>query len=965
MSNLSKRETSMLSTLVGTMATVHGKLESSEELELEIKIPDMNQADFNTLYKAVTALKHVGKVQQSIFAIASVSDQPRHTASWESRSVKRMEMFFKNGVRDKSADQYIQKTNISRFQKGRPVEYVVKLAKEKVISAGDFPTTGITDYRFRLRSSIMIDDKNYPEFGSWRFDFTFTRVISKRDDADIVQKLPEFRDQFFRKTNGPSDPTGPNGPTVENFLDWEPPSNMNIAYEVELEWVPGADTLDTVMKKIADSTEARSEFVASIEQLMPVTLGLVDPAYYERLGYHQIMFEVASALVPSREAVDYKSHRTLKNLVNRPKSFTKHDWHAEILPKIDDFYISDKADGERAFLVMGSEFVEPSDCLLLTADRIVRLTDIKVPADFQRVEGGDCLTVCDVEVMGLTGSGDGTQYGDIYLFDVLLYKGKRVAMDGLEKREPYLDLLARALGSKVHKKILIRLAVDEYDKQIRSVYNRKERTYKIDGLIFTQAGEPYRKMLTYKWKPAEELSIDFLIMAVPKHMIGIKPYTPPDGHSVFWLFSGIRHSDMQRSAIQKIKGWNEVFNDSDYPNMFKGGPHRMIPIQFSTPSHPYAYIYYHPNTGPESKIASADELSGHVGEFLWRSEASGFRLKNMRPDKDIEVANGNSYGNAYRIALDTFMVIENPVTIDDLTKRVRGAAGAGVGEEHAYFQSKKAEMYKPAVKFNNFVVAQLLRTCEDKNWVVDLAGGRGSHLFTYNGFGVRNGLFIDNDRDALEELVRRGDAFGDRKLYLYGNRPHKNMQIYTIVADLTKPAAKILNKIEDVPMPSHGADVVVCTFALHYLIESSTTNGLGNIIELVDALLKPGGVFIFTCLSGSRVRDLFASGQKEWSCREGGQLKYSIKRVAGSMDRISVIHPFSNGEYYEETLVDVDKVIGAFEKHSYVMHQNSSFGDWLPKFEQFNTRVYSEMSEEDNLYSSLYQYVSLWKPVKK
>ena len=971
MSNLTKRDYAILNSLVGTMIIESKKLQPKEELELEIKIPNMNQADFNTLYEAVVALKHVGKVQQSIFAIEDVS-KPAKTRTWESRKVKRMEMYFNKGVRDKGMDQYIEKTNITRFQKGKPTEYVVKLAKEKVINPSDFNAAAITGYRFRVRSSIMVNDKDYPEFNNWRFDFTYTRMLNKRDNASIIQKLPEFRDRFFRVGSSSG------GPDAKSFLDWEPPSDAtgaSIEYEVELEWVPG-DNGESAKK---DPTR----FVSEIEQLMPTVLGLVDPTYYERLGYHQLMTEVAEALLPRNEALDYKSRKTLKNIVNRPKSFTKKDWKTEILPRIDDFYISDKADGERAFLIIDSEFVAdaPGSTLLLTADRAIRLVDINSPKDYH----GAGLTVCDVEIMDLSGNGDKTKYGDIYLFDVLMYKGKKITSEGLEKRETYLDLLARALGPKVHKKVLKRLSADSYGKQIKEVYERKERAYKIDGLIFTEAGESYNKMTTYKWKPVDELTIDFLIMAIPKHMVGMKPYTPPAGHTAFWLFSGTRNSELERSSMQKIKGWSDIFNSSEYPNMFRGGPNRMVPIQFSTPSHPYAYIYYHPNTGPASKIANAEELHGHVGEFLWSASESvesveSFTLKNMRPDKDIEVKNGTSYGNAYQVALNTFMVIMNPVTIEDLTANSGGSERSGSSGssgshgntiERQYFQAQKADMYKPAVKFNNFVVAQLLRMCEDSSWIVDLAGGRGSHLFTYNGFGVHNGVFVDNDRDAVEELVKRSESFGNRSLYLYGNRPSKNMKVYTAVTDLNKSAEATLKKLEDIPMPE-GVDAVVCTFALHYLVGKSGTGPgtISNVMELVDSLLRPGGVFIFTCFDGPRVRTLLESSDdatsNAWQRHEGGQLKYSIKKVPGSVDRISVIHPFSNGEHYTENLVDVDAVIDLFhKKHGYKVQQNGSFGDWLIKFQQFNTRMYDDMSDDDKLYTSLYQYVSLWKPVQK
>jgi len=956
------------------MASEYNKLGKDEELELEIRIPDMSQENFNDLYSAIMKLKYIGKIEESILALANAGHSG-HPGSAGGHSVKRMEMYFNNGVRMKGKDQYIEKKKLEKFAKGKPVEYIVKLANEKKIDP--FNTASINEYRFRLRSSIMINDEEYPEFNNWRFDFTFTRMIDKENHADLIQRLPELRDEFFQAKR-------PDGKKVDvkNYLEFEPPISAKVNYEVELEWVPDESTKKSLL--VNTNSEKIKSLVAGIEQLMPLALGLVDDKYYERLGYHQVLLDVAQKLLSPSEALEYKSRKTLKNLVNRPKSFTKSEWNKSILPEIDNYYVSDKADGERAFLIMGSEFggnSEDPNCLLLSADRIIRLMDVIAPEDYQKN-----MTVCDVEIMGLkieSSDNPGNiniEHGDIYLFDVLIYKGKNISREGLEEREKHLDFISRGLGEKIHKKILLKLDKNGYREQIKKVYHRKERNYKIDGLIFTESGKNYRAMNTWKWKPAHELTIDFLIIKIPTHLVGTKPYVPPPGHTAFWLFSGIYPKERQRLNIEKIKGWGEVFTPQEFPNLHSAQGRNIIPIQFTTPSNPYAYIYYHPDTGPVSKIANADDLHKHVGEFVWiTDEPSGgqFGLKNMRPDKDIEVENGTNYGNAYKVALDTFMVIHNPVTIADLTNIVGGTGGAGNGngdagnsgntsndEEQRYFLAQKQEMYKPAVKFNNFVVAQLLRMCEDKDWIVDLAAGRGSHIFVYNGFGVKNGLFIDNDKNAIEELTKRTEAFGNQKLYLYGNRPKRNMKTYTKIIDLGTSSEKVLKSISDVPLPHNGVDVVVSTFAIHYFVgKSSGPGSIHNLIEIVDGLLKPGGLFIFTCFDGSRIRELLEEGGI-WNRHEGGQLKYSIKRVPGGTNRISVIHPFSEGEYYDEYIVDVENVLGAFEKAGYIVQQNGSFGDWLHKFQQFNARMFNEMSTDDKLYTSLYQYVSVWKPLK-
>jgi hypothetical protein len=970
MSNLTKKDFAILSALVTDMSTHQKKISKStgEELELEIRIPNLSREDFRKLYREVISLKHIGKIEESLI-IPIIESTPQRNygnqrnrgkpqnprGKWEGRVVKRKEMIFQNGKRLMEKDRHIEKSNITRFAKGRPEEYVVKLAKEKVIP--EFTPSIVNEYRFRMRSSILVSDKEYPELDGWRLDFTYVRMLDKQRNAAIISNLPEFRNAFFG-----ANATTPVG--VANFLDFEP---ENVEYEVELEYV--GDPSDMKI----DSVAGIKDFVSSIERMMPIVLGLVDPRYYERVGYHQLLMEIVTKLMPMSDALEYKNRKTLKNLVNRPHSFTIEEWRNNILPDIDNYYVSDKADGERCFIVMGSQIGGNADsphALLLTADRIIRLDTVPVPEDYW-----ERLTVCDAEVLDL----EGGSHGDIYLFDVLLYKGKNITRDGLVDREKYLDTLDRALGTVVHKKPLVRMTSNDYGKQIRAMYTGRKgkRGYPVDGLVFTQALDSYSRMKTYKWKPADELTIDFLVIRAPKSkLVGVKQYAPPAGHSVFWLFSGSRTRELERHGLEKISGWQDIFTRSEYPNIyrFQGGD-TTIPIQFSTSSDPYAFVYFHPSTGPGSKVVSAEDLHGHVAEFTYGSHLSGktatsgaaktWQIKNMRPDKDIEVENGTNYGNSYKVALDTFTIIKNPVSIDDLAAGITGGAGT---VEKQYFQEQKSQMYRPGVKFNSFVVAQLLRQLEGKDWIIDLAAGRGNHLFTYNGYGIKNGIFVDIDAPAIDELARRKESFHKNELYLFGQKPDgKHMKVYTKVADVSKPHAKTLEIISDIQMPPGGVDAVIMTFAIHYILDGSV-KALKNLIDLVDGALRSGGVFIFTCFDGDRVSDLLSDVDvgDSWDIYEppdGGVLKYSIKKLpsTGDNERVSVIHPFSHGEYYEENLVRISDVLSAFEKRGYVVQQNGSFGDWLDKFKQFNNKLYRSLSVEDKLYSGLYQYVTLWK----
>ena len=156
-------------------------------------------------------------------------------------------------------------------------------------------------------------------------------------------------------------------------------------------------------------------------------------------------------------------------------------------------------------------------------------------------------------------------------------------------------------------------------------------------------------------------------------------------------------------------------------------------------------------------------------------------------------------------------------------------------------------------------------------------------------------------------------------------------------------------------------------FAIHYILTDNQS--LTNLVKLVDHYLKPGGLFIFTCFDGERVFDFLKATPTDQSLdlQEPGDedSKYSIKKLYKDKTfkpnglQISVIHPFSAGEYYQENLVGINWVLESFKKSGYTVLQNSSFGDWLDKFEKFDRKL--KLSDADKIYVSLYSYVTIAK----
>lgn len=890
------------------------RYQAADNAELEIRFY-LDGTEWQNAYQTLKsgAKKSPVKFEQSI-----------HIIQEEGKNSNRKELYFDKGV--KQEERYIRKATLE-FLKYKGAK--INLATEEKI--GEFNTDNAKMIRFRSRASIPLTIGE----GIWKAEFTIIRTLQKAQFA----QLKKVKEEVF--------PTGKvlDAARMDALVD---PSNPNLSYEFEVEYQGDPDALTTQM----------------IEEVFSRVQNIVKPGLEESEEYHKTIYHLAKMLLDNDSSASFKHKYSLKQLANQPKNFSTDEYRDMILPHIDKYYLSDKADGDRCFLQ-----IDPERAVLITADKIVNVTDRLKKVNWKMFKG---VTVLDTEV--LMDSKDLS----IYVFDALYVQDKNVTNMTFEKRLEHIDEVLKYLGTNVEKKVQIRLTKDGYAQQIKEIYNRKSRMYPIDGLIFTPntplddskskytSKNMYFDMVVYKWKPPEKMTIDFLVMRPPKHLIGVKPYLPKDGHDIYFLFCGINYNTYKMLGLDYVTGYQEIFENYRFEQNY-------FPIQFAPSSNPYAYIYYHPKKNDV-------DLHGHVAEFRYncigaeqmQSPDCTWILDRMRPDRDINVTKGTGYGNDFKTAESTYLGYFSPITLQILMGE-EPKVKKGKGEESdKYFAEEKQPMYRAPTKFNAFVKAQVERQLEDTEFVIDLACGKGQELFPLHGYGVQNALFVDQDGAAIETLNQRRYELGNRNYYLYSYRPNHTMGLYTKVWDLSKPYKETLKAVDDVLSKfPQGADGVIMHFAIHYLIQDAKS--LDNVVNLVDTMLKKGGIFIFTCFNGQAIFDLLKDIEEgeTWEVKEADTVKYSITKHYKSDEltafgqKIAVKHPFSGDKAYEENLVNIANVIEAFTKKGYEVRQNSSFGDWLNKFQYFNKKAYAELTDDDKLYCSLYNYVSLWKPADK
>lgn len=554
--------------------------------------------------------------------------------------------------------------------------------------------------------------------------------------------------------------------------------------------------------------------------------------------------------------------KSLSNIINKPVSLDRSSY-IEIYNDLDNYYLADKTDGERCLVVLDKKSyyvtTTSSGSLDYKSDQVIILDTEKIQDKFMVF---DCL-----------------RQGDNYSI-----------FDSFEDR--WQSVQKMKLPDYLQPKEMIRIT--SLDK-IPEFYNRS-RDYQIDGLIFTpmyrnahkvrkdKMPTAYYDCLVYKWKPAKQLTIDFLVKKPPKQLVGIYPIVEhPEYKHIYLLCCGIS------SYIQKKLSLYNIFQDID---SYK-------PIPFQPSINPECYVYY-----------SNEDLSDIVGEF--RVEDDQFKLDRLREDKSREAKAGLFYGNDYKVADITYFSCINPLTLEDFVQFKPG-----------YFQvATKPEEYVQITKFHNSIKTQIIsRYCYKKSYVIDLASGKGQDLMKYDHARVNTLMCCDKDLDALEELNKR------------------KYSIKFPMRILIKQVDLVHDNIVDKLKTNMAPDVISIQFAIHYII--STEEDALSLIDAVTELLSDAGLFIFTCFDGARVHELLEINP-EWTTE-----KYSIKRKYtdyGFANLISVRHHF--GGYYDEFLLNLEELSKLIKKKGYKLIESKYFDELaesLPPEDIEYTRLYRYM----------------------
>jgi hypothetical protein len=908
--------------------------------ELEIRIQNVGYANFAAIYSALLSGRRSDgseidirgrKLTQTVNAIMDARPAGRGDASQPLRPMKIREISFRDGK--KTGERFARKEPLVtpfRVTNATGLSYLVALSAE---SDGENPFSSDAGAVIRVKSRVSFEmhatgsADNRPDL-TWRVDMTITRQTMGSDAESSLQGI--LKTMF------------PPGVTPETLLaalrlddDDSPAARQLYRYEVEIEFDSAEEVRDSI--RPADITAAAAAI-----------LHLANPEYVREAAMQAEIYRTAQYIVKAPGYLRrFQNEFGLKKLLPQVLAITRADYRLIYPPT--GMYLTEKADGKRAIAVVHDGRG------VLVADM---LHEFAAPAGAAPPPRGD--TIADGELVSAGGA------VTFYAFDVMVVAGEDLTAAGFEKRLekiPAAVAALRAAGIPAEAKPYAHITgvtPAELAREIRAVHGAS-RPYEIDGLIFVEPGNPYLDTATYKWKPAEHNTIDMLARRPPPSVLGKRPFIDAPGCKLHFLFVGINLGLFNALGMEFCPGYSTLF----------GGPQEdaasaYFPTQFSPSDAPLAYVYQHPDGSPhgadiDGKVVEM-RCSGKCAAAGGGSAFADWELTRVREDRARDLASKRFFGNDYHTAELIWLNYVDPFPLEQLWD------GPGLD----YFMRPKSGIYLAQTAATSFVKSQRIATLKHAACVVDVGAGKGQDLGRYLDAEVQHLYVVDRDRAALAELIRRKFNFARRRGAESAPGPRSKGRattaVHALAADATEPFGATLELLENVGLARMTADALVCNLAVHYFL--SSPEAALNFVSLARGVVKVGGQVILTVLVGERVHDTFVRHRigegGTWdvfeSEAEGAPptRKFSIKRLYASStlepagQRIGVLLPFSDGQYYEENLVNVKHLSAAFAAKGFTREVSSSIARSLPEFETRNRAVASLLTAGDREWLAMY-----------
>jgi ribA/ribD-fused uncharacterized protein len=619
--------------------------------------------------------------------------------------------------------------------------------------------------------------------------------------------------------------------------------------------------------EIIDKKASRKDVMASIYRN-------VEPLV---AAYQQSAFLITeSDLQRYRMEVDALRIRFI-NPVTMVRSHLRGDRQHNIL---NGYTVTNKADGERCFLVVARD----RRLLRWYRDGRIAWTGITTTKD---IHVGDVM--------------DGEYLSDrnlFCIFDAYQFRGKSilrlplmttdddVTKDPLKSRlgcaslfvddlkKDFLVLSARQ-PMRIETKMFLAGNGSAMQQAIRTMLDTTFE-YPTDGLVFTPRSTPVAPIVdrkgdtwlrVYKWKPADQNSIDFLVSFAK----GPESYDPAISQSARkgTLYVGRNPGSDIVYPCETLTGeYVQPEMPQELRVIAETRDRAPSPFQPSAPKSTNAYEILIPISakGFPVDIHGNRVEDNTIIECVRDVDKARWNILRTRYDKTYKyrVLGLPEFGNDINVADDIWTNIHNPVT-EEMLRNVFTSPVDDTFEDELYYRDSleaRDRVMRDVMDFHNRIKDELYRTTiKQGDTLLELAVGRANDLHKWRKTKPGKIVGVDYAKGNIE-----GSRQGACVRYLKESVKNKLPPALFIEGDMTIPLLeqdnryfKILDKREPAPtdylqkfVGLTEFDVISCQMAIHYACETEE-----KFRSFVGNLTRHGkGLFFGTCMDGQSVYSL-------------------------------------------------------------------------------------------------------------
>ena len=786
----------------------------------------------------------------------------------------------------------------------------------------------LKEFRYKKRFSYNTLD------GKFRFDFTIVRKGDQEKIIGPVQRMkksqvrpnqvkfiksPEYVNDFktYYENLGDDDIVELKGrinyrtkphKTVKDAKIFETPFH----YEVEIEYL--GNKKDEI-PDIEETYNGMISYIGTLLQSLQKSYVIISEEEKRKvLEEYRLLMDAGIFKGPHNVTLE------LKHIA--PKRYEDYN---NILNIRRDYSVTDKADGERNLLIV----LEDGSLYLMNRKNVIKSLGAKIPSLSKSILDGEYITkskdnkninlfmVFDVYFINNEDVRDRhfSKKADTYdnsktrheimkekLDNLDIEKAEKSLLDVKLKKFYYSDLneydetidkkitelekemLLLEVGGANYNTLKSNIATLKKDTKIfteaSKVYN-KQYIYHIDGLIFTPifkgVGETENRTsfdgrwnYSFKWKPSEENTIDFMVKVVKEDGVDQIEYSNDNGE--FKTYKTINLLVGYNPLIHTKHNSCRILNEEvSYEEKYTYVP--FIPTNPYRKESSYAYIKLDVN----GNMRTTDKniiTDGCIIECKYdQTKNDGFRWIPIR-------VRDTNKPNDFTTAKNVWNTIFYPITKDMI---VTGNMDQAEFNDEVYYTKnmKRTDITTKAMNdFHSYVKKSIIvdNSKEGQN-ILDISCGRGGDLNHWLDTRFNLVIGIDLNRDNLENMNgacnRVLNQYDDVKekindlLFIWGDssldftngeagKDELNKYYLDIIygnvleSSIKNEKLKRLHDVGNITN-GNGFDVVSCQFSFHYFFES--LEKLERVLLNISNSLKTGGVFIGTTLDGKQVFD--------------------------------------------------------------------------------------------------------------